>query len=62
MDRLLSVKELAGALGRSERYIWYLRACGFQMPGGRASLREAKEFLLTCPHPCRNKSGKKLKK
>ena len=50
--RLLSVKQLADAIGRSERYIWYMRRMGFKMPRGRASLKDARDFLATATAPC----------
>lgn len=50
--RMLSVKQLADALGRSERYVWYMRRMGFRMPRGRASLADARDFLSTATAPC----------
>lgn len=54
LPRLLSVKELAAALSRSERYVWHMRSRGFAMPGGRATLDEARHWLATHPPPCRS--------
>lgn len=51
-DRLLSVCELAAVLGRSERYVREMKARGFRMSGGRATIAEAREFLEEMPHPC----------
>ena len=50
-ERLLSVKELADALGRSVRYVFYMKAKGFEMPGGRTTLSEALRFLEKNDHP-----------
>lgn len=50
-DRLLSAKELADALGRSVRYVQEMKSLGFPMPGDRATLREAREFLTKFPWP-----------
>ena len=33
IDERLTVKELADALGVSQRYIYQMRRCGFQMDG-----------------------------
>jgi hypothetical protein len=52
---LLSVKDLAAALHRSTRYVWHLRCVGFEMPGGRATLADAIEFLRDHPHPSSKK-------
>lgn len=55
MNELLSTKQLASALGRSLRYIQYMKAQGFQMPGGLATIAEARSFqarnLPPCPPP-----------
>lgn len=51
-EELLSVCELAARLGRSERYVREMKARGFRMSGGRATLREARDFLDDVPHPC----------
>ena len=48
---LLSRKELASRLKRSERYVSHMRASGFQMPGGRTTLRAAISFLRRVPYP-----------
>lgn len=50
--QLLSVKDLARELGRGERYVWYMRARGFKMPGGRATVVEARQWLARHPKPC----------
>lgn len=51
--QLLSAKELAEALGRSERYIAHMRRNGFRFIAGRATLSSAVLFLQTNPKPCR---------
>lgn len=55
MEKLLSVCELAATLGRSESYIWAMKRSGFVMTGGRATLSEARAFLLRCQQPCSRK-------
>jgi hypothetical protein len=44
-DEPHDVKGLAGVLGRHENYVYDMRACGFVMPGGRATLRMAFAWL-----------------
>ncbi len=51
-EKLLSVKELAAALSRSERYVYYMCAKGFPMDGGRATLSAALRWLRRNPRPC----------
>jgi hypothetical protein len=58
MEKLLSVCEIADALGRSESYVWAMRRRGFVMPGGRATLVEARAFLIEVPHPRSEKAVK----
>lgn len=53
--RLLSAKELAEALGRSERYIWHMRKRGFRFTAGRATLSSALVFLHQTPQPCKRR-------
>lgn len=43
--KLLSGKELADELGRCEDYPRAMRRAGFRMPGGRATLEEARRWL-----------------
>lgn len=50
-EELLTSKELAYALKRSVTYVYAMRAQGFIMPGGRATLREAQSFLARNPAP-----------
>lgn len=45
MDKLLSAKELAFYLDRSPRYVGDMKRAGFPMPGGRASLNQAIDWL-----------------
>jgi len=45
-----TVKELAAALGRSEDYVTYMKAGGFQLP---ATLAEAVAWIREHPHPTR---------
>lgn len=62
MSELLSVKELAAVLKKSEMFVYYMRWTGFEMPGGVAKLSDALEFLKRHPNPCsefrRKKSGR----
>lgn len=48
---LLSIKELAFALGRGRTYVFAMKVRGFRMPGGRATLAEARVWLATHPKP-----------
>lgn len=50
-DDLLSVKELAGRLRRCANYVWAMRRRGFPMPGGRATVGEARRWLRRNPKP-----------
>lgn len=50
-EKLLSRKELAAALGRAESYVDAMRKLGFEMPGKRAYLSRAVEFLKSNPTP-----------
>ncbi len=50
-NQLLSIKELADALRRNRRYITAMRARGFAMPGGLATLGEARAWLARNPPP-----------
>jgi hypothetical protein len=51
MDELLSIKELALALKRSESYIFAMRRRGFRMVAGRTTLKAALLFLSRVPRP-----------
>lgn len=48
-DELLSVKELAGALKRTERYVRAMIRDGFLMPGWRATINQALRWLAENP-------------
>lgn len=56
-NELLATKELAAALGRSRRYVQAMKRAGFVMTGGRASVREAREWLVRHPPPCSRKAA-----
>lgn len=58
MDELFSLKELADKLKRTTRYVLHMKAIGFKMPGKRATLTAALEFLTKHPHPCAEKPKK----
>ncbi len=50
-DKLLSMKELAGVLGRDRTYVWAMKRAGFAMPGGRARITDAIAWLEKHPTP-----------
>jgi hypothetical protein len=50
-EPLLSGKELAAALGRARTYVSAMKRRGFLMPGGRATLAEARAWLIRNPPP-----------
>lgn len=52
---LLTVKELASELKRAPGYVYRMRARGFVMPGNRARIDDALQWLIANPHPCRRK-------
>jgi hypothetical protein len=52
-EKLYTAKELAGELGRSYRFVFWMRKRGFEMPGGTATLAEARAWLRANPQPCR---------
>lgn len=47
--RLFNVTDLAQALGVKTGYIRLMKRCGFKMPGGRASVKRAHDFLNENP-------------
>lgn len=49
-EELLSVKELAERLKYTARYVYAMRRDGFVMPGGRASVNDALQWLRENPH------------
>lgn len=48
-DEPHDVKGLAQAMGRSRGYVEDMKACGFQMPGHRGTVRMAFDFLAKHP-------------
>lgn len=50
-EQPLTAKELAIALNRSLRYVRYMKAKGFEMPGNTATYTEAKRWLVRNPPP-----------
>lgn len=50
-EKLLTIKELAAELRRSYGYVLAMRARGFRMPGNRATLQAALEWLEEHPSP-----------
>ena len=46
-DELHDVKGLAATLKRSREYVVDMKACGFVMPGGRATLRMAVKCAIS---------------
>lgn len=50
-QKLLSVKELAAALGKHRNYVHAMRSRGFMMPGGTATLSEARAWQARNPSP-----------
>ncbi|TXH52225.1 MAG: hypothetical protein E6Q97_16630 [Desulfurellales bacterium] len=49
--KLLSIKELASALGRSRTYVHAMKRLGFRMPGNRSTIESALQFLELHPMP-----------
>jgi hypothetical protein len=49
MPKLLSCKELAWSLNRNVNYVYAMRAAGFSMPGDRATVQAAIEWLADNP-------------
>lgn len=56
-NEFLTAKELAGVLRRSVRYIYRMRERGFAMPGGTATVMEARKWLSEHPRPFSSKSS-----
>ena len=48
---LMTTKELAQALKKSRSYVQAMKRRGFQMPGGVATVDEAREWLRSHPEP-----------
>lgn len=57
-ENLLAIKELAAELKVSRRFVTYMKARGFQMPGGRATVSEARGWLARNPAPCSKREFK----
>lgn len=49
MSELMTVKELAAAMKRSPWYVYAMRRAGFPMPGGTATVQEARDWLAARP-------------
>ncbi len=49
-DDLLYADELAEALRRGRCYIYAMKAAGFEMPGGTATVNEARAWLRAHPN------------
>lgn len=54
-DKLYGPKELAQLLRRNKSYVYAMRRAGFIMPGGTATITEAREWLVVHPFPRRRK-------
>ncbi len=52
LDELLSCKELAARLKRSDPYVEWMKRKGFKMIAGRTTLRAALKWLSVNPRPC----------
>jgi DNA-binding CsgD family transcriptional regulator len=50
-NELLSSKELAALLKRSESYVKQMKRRGFRLIGGRTTLRQAIGWLVRNPRP-----------
>ena len=57
-EELLSVKELAEKLKRSDRYVWQMRKLGFRFIAGRTTLTAAIKWLSVNPSPFSSKVRK----
>lgn len=60
MNELLTLKELAFALKRSRKYVWFMRQSGFPMPGNRATLEAALKWLAANPNPCQKRHHRRF--
>jgi phage regulator Rha-like protein len=52
MEELLSIKELAQKLKRSESYVFAMKRRGFRMVANRTTMTAAIKFLAVNPSPC----------
>lgn len=59
-DKLYGAKELAQLLRRDVSYVYAMRRLGFVMPGGTATITEAREWLLT--HPCPRSRARQIRR
>lgn len=50
-SRLLSAKELAGELRKNVSYVYAMKAAGFPLVAGLATLASALDWLTAHPHP-----------
>ena len=50
-EPLFRPKELASLLRRNVSFVYKMKARGFVMPGGTATLTEAREWLRVNPQP-----------
>jgi len=50
-EKLLTASELAYELRRSLKYVYAMRRRGFLMPGGTATVSEARAWLVRNPAP-----------
>lgn len=57
---LLKPKELAAVLRRNVKFVYAMKANGFAMPGGTATIEEAREWLTLHPNP-RSRKPRRLK-
>jgi predicted DNA-binding transcriptional regulator AlpA len=57
-EQLLTVKELAAALRKSEKYVYVMVAKGFGMPGRVATVSEARKWLARNPSPFASRGRK----
>ena len=48
--QLLSIKELAWRLNRHPNYVYLMKKAGFKMPGYRATVEDALDWLYAHPH------------
>jgi len=47
--QLLSIKELAWRLNRHPNYVYLMKKAGFKMPGYRATIEDALDWLYAHP-------------
>ena len=54
-EELLTPKELAALLKHDVKYVYEMKRLGFLMPGNRATLAEARLWLVAHPKPRRDR-------